>query len=229
MKKYTLALDVYGTLINTSGVLNALEELFGEKAEKINQIWREKQLEYSFRRALMNQYVDFSQCTQEALKFACQKTQINLHTSVTNELMQIYTQLPIFEDVKDSLVNLKNEGHHLFAFSNGSYQAIVTLMKNAQITDLFDGFVSVAKTKTFKPNPIVYAHFNQETHSKKENSVLISGNSFDIVGARAYGMKAVFLQRSPKNILDTWEFEPNASIKNLGELSRVVTELQTKV
>lgn len=225
MKKYTLAFDVYGTLINTSGVLEALEVLFGEKAKEINQIWREKQLEYSFRRALMNQYVDFLQCTQEALEFACRKVQVNLNTSEKNDLMQIYTKLPIFEDVKESLETLKNEGHHLFAFSNGSYQAITSLMQNAQIAELFKGFVSVEKTKTFKPNPVVYAHFNEETNSTKESSVLISGNSFDILGARAYGMNAVFLQRSPENILDKWEFAPNIKIQNLNELSQALKKI----
>ena len=225
MKKYTLAFDVYGTLINTSGVSIILEKIVGSKTEQFAQTWRTKQLEYSFRRGLMNQYVDFSQCTKEALEFACQKMQVILDASEKNSLMQVYTKLPIFDDVQESLEKLKKEGHHLYAFSNGSYQAIRILMENAQILSLLTGLVSVEKTRTFKPNPLVYAHFNQESHSEKNNSVLISSNSFDILGASAYGMNTVFLQRSAENILDKWEFGANITITNLNELSEALKKL----
>lgn len=62
-----LAFDVYGTLINKHGVVAALREVVGEKAGEFSRNWLEKQLEYSFRRGLMQNYVDFSICTEHAL------------------------------------------------------------------------------------------------------------------------------------------------------------------
>ena len=76
--RYTLAFDVYGTLINTSGVFSSLEQLIGEKAKPFMDTWRNKQLEYSFRRGLMKKYKDFSVCTRDALEFCCKSFKIEL-------------------------------------------------------------------------------------------------------------------------------------------------------
>ena len=83
--KYTLAFDVYGTLINTSGIYTSLEKMIGEKAAQVMDTWRNKQLEYSFRRGLMNSYVDFSVCTKDALEFSCKS--FNVHLSDEQKTM----------------------------------------------------------------------------------------------------------------------------------------------
>ena len=116
--KYTLAFDVYGTLINTSGVFNSLQDLIGDQAQPFMDTWRNKQLEYSFRRGLMNAHVDFSTYTKDALEFACQVLNINLSTLQKNQLMEEYKLLPTFSDVDKGLEDLKASGHKLYAFSN---------------------------------------------------------------------------------------------------------------
>ena len=63
----TLAFDVYATLIDTHGVIVALEKHVGAKAHDFSRTWREKQLEYSFRRGLMQNYENFAVCTSNAL------------------------------------------------------------------------------------------------------------------------------------------------------------------
>jgi len=217
--KYTLAFDVYGTLINTSGVFNSLENIIGEQAKPFMDTWRNKQLEYSFRRGLMNKFVDFSVCTKDALEYSSLFFNIDLTDAQKNGLLNEYKVLPTFPDVKKGLQKLNDDGHKLYAFSNGSVNAVSNLLINANIIDLFDGVVSVEEVEVFKPSPKVYQHFNTKTNSTKENSWLISSNPFDVIGAASYGMKTAWVQRTSDSIFDPWGIEPTTVINNLSELS----------
>ena len=216
--KYTLAFDVYGTLINTSGVFNSLKQMIGEKAKPFMDAWRNKQLEYSFRRGLMNKYTDFSVCTENALEFCCKAFKKDLSSRQKDALMDEYAVLPIFPDVKIGLQSLKESGHKLFAFSNGSADAISNLLINAKIIDSFDGIISVENVKIFKPSPLVYEYFNKETNSTKSDSWLISSNPFDVLGAISYGMRSAWVQRSPDSIFDPWGDKPTTIIKEITDL-----------
>ena len=225
--KQTLAFDVYGTLINTSGVFNSLELLIGEKAKPFMDTWRNKQLEYSFRRGLMKQYRDFSVCTADSLEFCCRMFKVELTGNQKKALLDEYSFLPIFADVVEGLSSLKEVVYALYAFSNGSRMAISRLLTNAGIMDRFDGIVSVESVGVFKPSPLVYEHFNKETNSTKEASWLISSNPFDVIGAIAYGMKSAWLQRAQEIIFDPWEFEPTLTINRLTELAPKLEQMIT--
>ncbi len=216
---YTLAFDVYGTLINTSGVFDSLEQMIGEKAKLFMNTWRNKQLEYSFRRGLMNKYADFSVCTRDALEFCCKAYKVDLSLRKKDALMEEYTVLPTFPDVNDGLQNLKEPGYKLYAFSNGSFNAVSNLLINAGIIDFFDGIVSVEGVKVFKPSPLVYEYFNKQTNSTKSDSWLISSNPFDVIGAISYGMRAAWVQRSSDSIFDPWGVDPTITIHGITDLA----------
>lgn len=215
----TLVFDVYGTLIDTNGVEDALQEIFAEDASAISKIWREKQLEYSFRRGLMNQYQDFSICTRDALKYACTVMNKTLTEPQKNALLSAYRTLPAFADVVPALQSLSGAGLPLFAFSNGLYDDVNNLLHHADIAQYFDGVISVDEIKTFKPNPAVYQHLLTRCQSSAESSWLISGNPFDVIGAVSAGLKGIWLQRSSAAIFDPWEdYAPTLTIKSLTEL-----------
>ncbi len=97
----TLAFDVYGTLIDTHGVISKLREIVGDRAEEFSQTWRDKQLEYSFRRALMQNYENFAVCTSQALDYTCAFHKVSLTDEQKAELLGIYRVLPAFSDVKE--------------------------------------------------------------------------------------------------------------------------------
>ena len=155
----TLAFDVYGTLMNTHGVVSLLEDFIGNKANIFSQTWRDKQLEYSFRKALMNQYEDFSICTRQALDFTCLFHKIELTDDQKTKLLDFYKSLPVFEDVKEGLDKLTDSKVDLYAFSNGKSESIKGLLSSAGISEYFKGIVSADTIKSFKPNPAVYEHF----------------------------------------------------------------------
>ena len=133
----TLAFDVYGTLIDTHDIINALEKHVGDKASEFSRTWRDKQLEHSFRRGLMQNYENFSICTRNALDYTSSYFKVPLSNKDKEELMGSYRVLPAFDDVAEGLDRAKKAGFRMFAFSNGSTDAVETLLKNAGIRDYF--------------------------------------------------------------------------------------------
>ncbi|MFC1519432.1 haloacid dehalogenase type II [Pseudomonadota bacterium] len=219
----TLAFDVYGTLINTHGVLAQLQTMMGDKGYLFSTTWREKQLEYSFRRGLMKNYVPFSECTREALDYSCLYYQIDLTQAQKHTLLESYKTLPAFEDVQQGLLNLKAKGYRLFAFSNGTEAAVNHLLHTAGIIDLFAAIVSADEIKTFKPNPEIYQHFLHVSDSLASDTWLISSNPFDVTGAISAGLKAAWVQRSATAIFDPWEIQPNVIATDLLALDKLIT------
>ena len=218
-----LAFDVYGTLIDPHGVVIKLQELVGVKAEEFSRVWREKQLEYSFRRGLMRSYETFAVCTSQALDYTCRYLDAGLTTDQKAALMAEYQCLPAFDDVEESLVGLKAAGHSLYAFSNGAADAVETLLAAAGSRDLFDGVVSTDDRHTFKPNPDVYEHLLKTTAASASDAWLISSNPFDVIGAVSYGLRSAWVQRSKNSIFDPWGIDPTLTITSLGELGRLLS------
>lgn len=214
----TLAFDVYGTLVDTYGIVSALQTLIGEKAANFSQTWREKQLEYSFRRGLMQNYESFAVCTSNALDYTCTFYEIDLTNEQKKVLLASYSSLPAFKDVEDSLKKLKANNYRLFAFSNGTANTVEDLLVTAGIRDYFQGVISVDDLKSFKPNPAVYSYFLRESGAKGSDAWLISSNPFDVIGAISAGMHAAWVKRSKSAIFDPWGIEPTITVENLGEL-----------
>lgn len=214
----TLAFDVYGTLIDTNGVVSKLQSLVGDRAKDFSSTWREKQLEYSFRRGLMKNYENFAVCTEQALDYTCSCYRTPLSKKQKKELLEQYQKLPAYGDVKSSLEQLQGRGYRLYAFSNGSAEAVETLLSTAGIRGFFLEVVSVDDLGTFKPDPAVYHHFLVKSGATKDDAWLISSNAFDVIGALSAGIRAVWLQRSRGTVFDPWGMKPTRTIQNLNEL-----------
>lgn len=220
----TIAFDVYGTLVDTHGVVSKLRELAGSKAENVSQTWREKQLEYSFRRGLMQNYQDFAVCTSQALDYACSFYQVDLTKEQKSALLDSYSSLPAFKDTEAGLAQLKNAGFRLYAFSNGSADAVETLLTTSGIRDFFVGVVSTDDLRSFKPNPAVYCHFLRVSKAAGCDSWLVSSNPFDIIGAISAGMNGAWLRRSSKALFDPWGIEPTLTVESLEQLREEIGE-----
>ena len=218
----TLAFDVYGTLIDTHGVVAKLGELVGDRARDFSSTWRDKQLEYSFRRGLMQNYENFAVCTRDALDYTCRRYAVEMTAGQKQALLDIYRELPAFDDVDDALNDLAARGCRLYAFSNGSADAVETLLSAAGIRDRFLGVVSCDDIRSFKPNPAVYAHFLRKAEVAGGTAWLISGNPFDVIGAISAGMRAAWVRRSDESIFDPWGIEPTVTITSLSELADAV-------
>lgn len=215
----TLAFDVYGTLIDTHGIVAELSKLVGDRAAMFSQRWREKQLEYSFRRGLMQHYEDFSVCTRHALDYVCEAMNAHLSVEQRDRLIDCYRSLPAFSDAKAGLTTLKQSGYRCFAFSNGTARAVEALLHSAGIDEFFIDIVSVEDVRVFKPSPATYAHFLRRADTQGDQAWLISSNPFDVIGAKSAGMHAAWVRRSEAAIFDPWGIEPDLTVAGLGDLA----------
>ncbi|MGB2742226.1 MAG: haloacid dehalogenase type II [Cognaticolwellia sp.] len=220
MKK-VLAFDVYGTLIDTHGVIVKLKELIGEQATVFSEVWRQKQLEYSFRRGLMKRYEDFSVCTRQSLDYSCDVMSVQLSSSEKKELLNLYQYLPAFVDVEQGL-KLLSENYQLVAFSNGAANTVDNLLSNAGIRQYFSDIISADEIKTFKPDPEIYNHLLARTESSAENTWLISSNPFDVIGAISSKINAAWIARTEKSVFDPWDITPNLIVKSLLDLNNKI-------
>jgi 2-haloacid dehalogenase len=214
-----LAFDVYGTLIDPFRMEDHLRTLFSGRAKEATELWRSKQLEYSFRRALMKKYENFDVCTAQALRFVFRQFNVPLEEGTLPNLLEQYLRLPAYADVSEALEQLEARGFKIVACSNGTEQAVRGLLERAGVLARFSGIVSVDPIRTFKPDPAVYEHLAAQVRAKKEMVCLISSNPFDVIGAKACGLRTAWVQRDPKEIFDPWEFEPDLHVYGLEQLS----------
>ena len=214
----TLGFDIYGTLIDPHGVTVKLGDLIGDQANDFSQLWRGKQLEYTFRRGLMGNYENFSVCTRNALDYADGIFKTNLDEDAKQSLMQVYRVLPAYDDVPEALDKIRAAGFRMYGFSNGIAEAVSGLLEHAGIADYFDGVVSVDEVKTYKPSPSVYQHFVDSTGSDKNSAWLVSSNPFDVQGAVNFGMQAAWLHRFKDVVFDPWGIEPTIVMDELVEI-----------
>jgi 2-haloacid dehalogenase len=216
-----LAFDVYGTLIDPFSVEEHLGDAFGDKAKEASELWRSKQIEYSFRRALMKKYQPFDACTAQALRFVSTQLGISLSNEAQEKLLSKYQQLPAYPDVTAALAELAAQGFTIAACSNGTENAVRVVLEHAGILPLFSKIVSVDPLRTFKPDPAVYEYLVAELRTRREMVWLISSNPFDVIGAKACGLRTVWVQRDAKRMFDPWEFEPDAIVHSLAELNGI--------
>lgn len=213
-----IAFDIYGTLIDTQAVLPRLHALIGERAVEVARLWRHKQLEYSFRRGLMDDYCDFALCTRQALVFACRSHGLAIDESLIDRAMQAYADLEAFADVPAALQALREQGLPLYAFSNGSAEAVARLLDRAGIRHCFESIVSVEEVRSFKPSPQVYAHLLRRCGSAATETCLVSSNAFDVLGAAHAGLRSAWLRRESSDPFDPWEMCPDITLEHLGQL-----------
>ncbi len=218
----TLAFDIYGTLIDTQGVKAKLRDFLGDEASSFSSAWRDKQLEYAFRRGLMQQYADFSVCTAQALDYTCASLGVALAPDQKRELLQAYTVLPAFPDVKPALARLSHLGYQRVAFSNGTAEAVELLLASAGLRQFFDAVVSVDEIGTFKPAPAVYTHLLRRCNAEAATTWLVSSNPFDVIGAVSAGLQAAWVRRSVDAVFDPWGIEPTGVVDELGDLHALI-------
>jgi 2-haloacid dehalogenase len=216
----TLAFDVYGTLINTYGMVDLLQHYIGEqKAMPFATMWRDKQLEYSFRRSMMNRYEPFYTCTSNALDYCITAFDVEITPDQHYSLIKKYQNLPVFKDVVACLSSLSERSDlNLYAFTNGPVEDIERLFEDDGINHYFKDIVSADEIRKYKPDPEVYQHFLKRSASRAEEAWLISGNAFDVIGAGNAGLNSVWVKRTEQQIMDSWGTRPTQIIHSLSEL-----------
>lgn len=219
-----LAFDMYGTLVDPIRIWKQLEHYIPGDAQRIAEIWRQKQLEFTFRLTAMERYEDFEQITRKALEYALAAAGHSLDTQQKNSLMAQYNDLERFADVEPGLQRLKDAGYTMVVFSNGSPSMLTGIMHAANLGRYCSGFVSVDEVKVYKPSPVVYRHVANRLARPINEVRLVSSNPFDVIGAESAGMQAAWVNRSG-GLFDTLAPRPHMVVKSLVELAGVLVPL----
>jgi 2-haloacid dehalogenase len=214
-----LAFDMYGTLVDPIGVWKQLQQYIpDEDARHVSEVWRRKQIEFTFRLTVMERYEDFEWITRKSLDYALAEIGRELDTDQKDTLIAQYNDLEKFPDVEPGLQRLKEAGHEMVVFSNGSPSMLEALMDRGEFHPYFQGIISVDEVKMYKPSPQVYRHVAERFGRPIGEVRLISSNPFDDIGAEAAGMQAAWVDRSG-GLFDTLGSPPEIVVGTLTELA----------
>src|SRR5256886_5395391 len=147
--------DAYGTLFDVAAAARTCSAELGEKSSALSSLWREKQLQYTWLRALQGRHADFWQVTGEALDFALETLRLS-GSVLRDRLLSLYLTLDVFPEVRDTLARLKQAGMRTAILSNGSPHMLQAAVEGARIAHLVDAVLSVEEGGVYKPHPRVY-------------------------------------------------------------------------
>lgn len=188
-----IVFDAYGTLFDTNSVSDTLEAAFPRRGDYLTQIWRLKQLEYSWLRALSGDYRHFGEITRDALRYSLSTIGIAAEPEQIDRLARSYDALRLFPDALAMLDGVSKL--RLAVFSNGSPGMLAALLGNAGITDRFEDIISVDDVRTFKPNPKTYRLACTRLNLPPEEVLLVSSNGFDLHGGSHFGLRTARIAR----------------------------------
>ena len=213
--------DAYGTLFDVGSPVAKLSAELGDKASRLDVLWRQKQLEYTWLRSLMGVHVDFWHVTGDALDYALEALEVN-EAGLRDELMALYLKLDAYPDVIETLTALKARSRRLAILSNGSPSMLDHAVRSAGMEKYFDMVLSVEDIGIYKPSRRVYRHAMQKLQIHDAPSVcFVSANSWDAQAAAQFGFQAVRLARGG-GLDDRIPGKVTARIAGLGELVGLV-------
>lgn len=185
--------DAYGTLFDVQSVAGVTDEAFPGHGETITQIWRLKQLEYTWLRSLMDRYEDFWSVTQASLEFTLKTLGLVATPELLARIAAAYDALALYPEALAALEGLKPT--RLAIFSNGSPAMLNNLTRQAGIDGLLETVISVDAIGVYKPDPRGYRLVEERLDLSREEILFVSSNGFDIAGAKAYGLTVARIER----------------------------------
>jgi 2-haloacid dehalogenase len=236
--------DAYGTLYDVQSVADVTEDAFPGYGGIITQIWRIKQLEYTWLRSLMRAYEDFAVVTRDALTYTLKCLGLACDAETFERIMAKYLDLDLYPDAMIALEAM--QGRKLAIFSNGSPAMLDALVKNSGLDRVLDATISVDARKVFKPSPDAYTLIEEALQIPPAEVLFVSSNPWDACGARSFGLNVAWLERvTPEAMalaclesetlppltmfkairtqMDELGFEPDYRIRALAELPALVS------
>jgi 2-haloacid dehalogenase len=185
--------DAYGTLYDVQSVARVIAAAFPAHADTITQIWRLKQLEYSWLRSLMGRYEDFLTVSRESLDFTLGTLGLAADEALFARILDAYDNLSPYPEAKQALGALKD--FRLAILSNGSPAMLDALVRNTGLARYLEAVISVDARRVFKPDPRAYELIQQRLNVQPDEVVFVSSNGFDIAGASSFGLRVVRIER----------------------------------
>ena len=209
--------DAYGTLFDVHAAIGRHRAAVGPDADRFSELWRTKQLEYSWTLTLMGRYESFWTLTGRALDFAFARFP-KVDRSLRDSLLDAYYKLDAYPDARPALARLKAEGRATAILSNGSTDMLEGAVKGAKLHDVLDHVLSVDAVRAFKPPAKVYDLAITALRVKADEIAFVSSNRWDVAGAANSGLKPIWVNRGG-NPDEYPGLEPVAIVRGLDEIS----------
>jgi 2-haloacid dehalogenase len=191
-----LIFDAYGTLYDVHSVQAKTAELCPGKDDLITQIWRLKQLEYTWLQTALQGYRDFDFITRASLVFALRAAGVEPSESIIKPLLDKYLDLDPFPEAREALGALRRRGgYQLAILSNGTTAMLTALVRNSGLDAFLDATISVDGARKFKPHPECYALVEEKLGLKTDEVLFVSSNGFDVAGAKHFGFRVAWIRR----------------------------------
>ena len=208
--------DAYGTLFDYASAAAGCRDLLGDKTERLTALWRDKQLQYSWLRAIQGRHADFWQVTGDALDYALEALELE-DDALRQRLMSLYLTLAVFPEVPEVLRRLKTVGLATAILSNGSPAMLGAAVDGAGIGGLLDAVLSVEEVGVYKPHSKVYQLALDRLGAAAGMILFISSNAWDAYAASAFGMRVVWCNRYTQR-REHLPGRPDREIRTLAEL-----------
>jgi 2-haloacid dehalogenase len=219
LRPAAIAFDLYGTLLDVGSLTAACAaEVPVAEAGRFVELWRQKQLEYSWLRAHLGRYEDFWQVTADALDNAAARLGVRLSDAARQRLMDAWLELRPYPEVESALGEFDVP---LFVVSNGSPRMLQEVLARAALAPRFEALLSVDAVRTYKPAPAVYAMAEREIARPRKSILFVSANGWDVAGAQTFGFPVAWVNRSelPAERLG---ITPDIMVPNVTAIRRVV-------
>ncbi len=208
--------DAYGTLFDFASAAARCADELGDKVGPLTALWRDKQLQYTWLRALQERHADFWQVTGDALDYALET--LELHSPALRErLMNLYLSLEAFADVPETLRRLKERGIITAILSNGTQRMLASAVQASGLTPLIDAVLSVEEVGVYKPHPKVYRLAVDRLGVPADAITFQSSNAWDAYAASSFGMRVVWCNRYRQRP-ERLPGRPDAVVRSLTEL-----------
>jgi 2-haloacid dehalogenase len=205
--------DAYGTLFDVHAAINRHRAAAGPDADRFSEIWRTKQLEYTWTLTLAGRYLDFWALTERALDFTFARFP-SVDKALKPKLLDSYLELDAFPDARATLRDLKARGEATAILSNGTPKMLASAVSAAKI-DL-DAVLSVDDIRIYKPRPEVYALVTKRFQLAPQDIVFVSSNRWDVMGANSFGFRTAWINRA--KMPDEYEPAPSMTLPDLNGL-----------
>jgi 2-haloacid dehalogenase len=216
----TVTFDSYSTLVDIDAAEKALAERVDDP-QPVSKLWRARSLEYTFVANAIDAYQPFYEMNRDALQYALDVYGADITTEERDEILDVYHELDVFDDVSDGIERLRDGGYDCYVVSNGNPEMLDSMVKHADIGDIIEETISADEIQVFKPAAEIYRHAATRTGTPIEEIVHVTAGWFDIMGAQNVGMQAAWVDRKSM----PWEpfgSEPDLVIKTLYELAETL-------
>jgi 2-haloacid dehalogenase len=185
--------DAYGTLYDVQSVAAVTEDTFPGYGDLITQVWRLKQLEYSWLRSLMRRYANFAAVTRDSLAYTLRVLGLKYDGAAFERIIEKYHDLDLYPDAAAALAAMKDR--KLAILSNGSPDMLNELVRNSGLDRVLKATISVDADKIFKPSPDAYRLIEKTLGVPPASVLFVSSNPWDACGAKAFGLNVAWIER----------------------------------